>query len=72
MWSKGATKGRSSEEPGILPLCGAHHRSIADQILGNTKARPKACGWHLSQHDVQPSKKVRHVSGSGIAPWQTC
>ena len=45
MWSKGATKGRSSDDPGILPLCGAHQRSIADHILGNTKARPRAYEW---------------------------
>ncbi len=43
MWSNGASKGRSSDDPGMMPLCGAHHRSIADQILGNTKARPSAC-----------------------------
>ena len=42
MWSNGASKGRSSDDPGIVPLCGAHQRSIADQILGNTKARPSA------------------------------
>ena len=43
MWSNGASKGRSSDEPGILPLCGAHQRSIADQSFGNTRARPSAC-----------------------------
>ena len=42
MWSMGHWKGSCKEEPGMLPSCGAHHRSMPHHSCGITSVRFRA------------------------------
>ena len=40
-WSAGQRKGSSRAEPGMVPWCGAHHRSAPHHRSGSTSALPR-------------------------------
>lgn len=68
MWSKGATKGTLRWEPGMMPSCGAHQRSMADQSLGNTSALSSACA-RLAPHQRAAATGGRHIGRTACMCW---